>query len=180
MSAATERMSTHSLPTGHEFHVQHVVGMHRPRSPRLAPAVRWQKWLAGALGRFSSACCSVQSTPSEWRPVAMETMVFRELVMWRMRRGLSGGRCDWGCDVSPNGSLGDDEKKKGNRTAGDGFQIIECVCVCVFVSNPCTSTFSPIKLEGESWSKSWSISVFRLSTSQNSHGCYAIFLSAYI
>lgn len=66
----------------------------------------------------------VQSTPRatcELRPVATET---KELVMWWMRRWLSGGRRDWGCDVSPNTSVREDEK---TVTAGRDFQ---SVCVC--------------------------------------------------
>lgn len=89
----------------------------------------------GAAGWFIRTRYSGWVTPS-----CHGNNSFGELVIWWMRWGLSGGRCDWGCVVSANGSLGDDEK--GNGTAGDDFQSA-CMCVCLQESIPCTFTFYP-------------------------------------
>lgn len=136
-------------PTGHEFHVQHVVAhrpMHRPRSPRLlrlcaGRAAGWsfRQVFIRMLLMQSTPRARVSDAQLPWK------QCFRELVMWWMRRGLSGGRCDWGCDVSPNGWLGEDEK--GSHTAGNDFQSVcsyNCVCMCACVSPGIKSLYHDI------------------------------------
>lgn len=111
------------------------------------------------LGWFSSACCSwnLHWGPQWVMPGYHGNNGFRELVMCWMRQRLSGGRCDWSCDVSPNGSLGEDEKAATQQVMISRVcvHITVCVCVCEWAleSNPCTLTFSPIKLYVDSWSK---------------------------
>lgn len=118
-------------PTGHEFRVEHVVAR-RPVQCLRSPRLLWLhagRLLAGASGKFSSACCSCNPHwGPEWvTPSCHGNNGFKELVIWWMGRGLSGGRCDWGCDVSPNGSRGKDEKD--SHTAGGDMCACNCMCV---------------------------------------------------